>query len=169
MSEFKPDPVLTLESMEDVRKWLDNPVGWSRVIDGKMDKWRIKSPWIIGLIDEIESSGQYPYNAEVKWLAEERLGIPSGRVKRDSREGTPLSLLVYNAQCYRRSDKLKAMGFVAGDEFILQRAYQSGCKIETCNHTLLTVKKINDTLYAMPPRKRKWAVNIAGVPVRLVT
>ena len=169
MSEFKPDPVLTLETMEDVRKWLDNPVGWSGIIDGIMDKWRIKSLWIISLIDEIESSGHYPYNAEVKWLAEERLGLPSGRPARDVREGTSLSLLVYNAQCYRRSDNLKAMGFLPGDEHMLQLAYQTDCKIETCNRMLLTVKKINDTLYAMPPRKRKWAVNITGVPVRIVS
>ena len=163
MSEFMGDPALTLETMEDVRQWLVNPISYN---DTRV-KWLIKSPWIIGLIGEIEASGKYPYNAEVKWMVEERLGLPCGRATNDTREGTPISTLVYNAQNYRRSDAMLAAGFVPGSDDMLVAAFESNRKIETAGGNVLTVKEIDGKLYALKPYKRKWAVQIIGVPCRL--
>ena len=78
MSQFEPEPLITLLTMEEVHKALseskDAPFG----LVG-LDRYKIKSLWLIELIDEIVSTGSYPYNATVKRLAESRLGFPPKR------------------------------------------------------------------------------------------
>jgi len=41
-----------------------------------------------------------------------------------------LSLLVYNAQCYRRHDALIEAGWTPGERAILEKAYKRGRKLE---------------------------------------
>lgn len=157
MIGFKKDPVLTLETIEDVRGALANPVWETR------DRFEVKSVWMIGIIDEIVASGKYPYNNDVQRLAEKRLGIPP-----QPESGSPLSLLVYNAQCYRDSDRKRAAGFVVVTEAMIQSAFDTGSKIECEGGTLLTVRQVNGKLYAFKPRKRVWAANPIGYLGKLV-
>lgn len=100
MPEFMPEPCLTLETKEDViaaladTSWKDQPYPY---------EYRVKSVWLIGLIEEIiATTGRYfAYNSEVKRLAEQRLGYPAQNDAYYSKENNPLSTLIYNAQCYR--------------------------------------------------------------------
>lgn len=99
------EAALTLATMEDVRdaiaRNLRESPEWKPIL------WRIRSQWLVSLILEIQASGQYPYNATVKQEAEARLGFPAQDSEYYHREGDTLSLLVYNAQCFLRSDKAR--------------------------------------------------------------
>lgn len=174
MSEFMNDPVVTLATQDDLREAIKQP---RNACCGctSMFIYRIKSLWLISLIDEIAASGEYPYNATVKKLAEERLGMPPKSHSEYAREGDTLSLLIYNAQGYRRSDQLINAGYVPFSREILESAYQAGQQLELFSEglmgsskILLNVRKIGDELYAMRPKKRKSHIPPHGQPVRLV-
>ena len=105
-----PPPVIVLETQADVEAFLANPAAPQSVTKG-LDKYRVESKWIESLIDAIEAEGQYPYNAVVNKRAQLAMGWPEKTEAEYAREGTPLSLLIYNAQSYRRSNKLRAAGF----------------------------------------------------------
>ena len=108
-------PRLVLETMEDVRSAMQG----DRKSLGP-DPYDIKSVWVISLIDEIAAEGKYPYNATIKKLAEQRLGLPPKSEAEYAKEGDVLSLMVYNAQKYRRHDKIVAAGFIPFTEALLQ-------------------------------------------------
>jgi hypothetical protein len=158
MSDFKPEPVLHLVTMEDTRRALIEP-SWYADRDSR---WNVKSDWIISLIDEIEQAGSYPYNADVQRLAESRLGVDPSP---DS--GNPLSTLVYNAQCYRRSDQYRAQGFAPLTQAMIDAA-GAGANIETQGGTY-NVREVNGQLHLMKPRARVYRVSVIGQPARIVT
>lgn len=160
MSEFMPEPSLTLETQADLAAVLAT----MPEAEIRSCRQRIKSVWLIGLIDEIAASGQYPYNATVNKLACERLGLPTAD---SNHEGTALSWLVYNAQNFRRSDQLIAAGFTPFTPAMLNEAYTIGAKIETVSNTL-TPKEIDGKLYAMLPKKRKRYIPTSGQPAKIV-
>lgn len=163
MSEFMPEPSLLLPDKDSLIAALASTEWKSWTHPGP---YRVRSNFLISLIDEIENSGKFPYNVDVKILAFERLGIPRLSDKEMSKEGDPLSTLIYNAQNYRRSDMLRAAGFVPFTNEILENAFKTGRKIECRDGTLLTAKQIDGKIYAMQPRKRKYAVSVQGQPVR---
>jgi hypothetical protein len=172
MSEFQPEPLITLLTMEDVHKALskskDAPFG----LRG-LDRYKIKSRWLIELIDEIVSTGSYPYNATVKRLAESRLGFPPKRDSEHSNENDTLSLLIYNAQSYRRSDRLRTQGFEPFTEEVLERAFSLGRLLELESDVRqevppFKVRRIGGKLYAMRPKKRKYYLRPEGQPIRLI-
>ena len=173
MAEFMPEPSLNLATREDVIAALADETLWTRPYPFS---WRIKSVWIIGLIDEIVASGKYPYNATVKKLACERLGYPSMSDAEYAKEGDNLSRLVYNAQGYRRSDQFIAAGFTPFTPAMLDEAYTIGAKIELAGESLLggpvlvflTPKDIDGKLYAMLPRKRTRHLPPMGQPAKIV-
>jgi len=172
MAEFKDDPVLVLDTMEQVREAMThNRNGLCGFKGG--DIYRVKSLWLISLIEEIAAK-EYPYNATVKRLAEQRLEMPPKTWAEYSRENDSLSLLIYNAQCYRRSDKLRADGFEPFTNGVIKQAYQLGKKLEVLSQGLigssiltLNVREIEGTLYAMKPRARNKHVAPYGQPVRM--
>lgn len=144
--------------MEDVRQALSDPA-WHTNIHSK---WRVKPEWLIGLIDEYEATGKYPYNADIQAIAETRLGLPvSNEANRQ------LATLVYNAQNYRRDDRLRAAGFEPLTEAMLRSAFEQKVQIETQCGNVYNVREIDGKLYAMKPRKRKWAMPVQGQPARL--
>lgn len=182
MSEFKNEPKMVLEDMEAVRKAI------AEDYRTKMPeiKFEIKSLWIIELINEIIASrpprqpapagmiiinigGDEPvaYNAEIKALAEQRLGFPKKSDAEYAREGDALSALIYAAQGYRRSDKLKADGYVPCTQELIDRL-GVGKKLETPGGTVYAIRKVGDKLYAMKPRIRKSALATSGNPVKVV-
>lgn len=174
MSYFKEPPALVLETMEEVREFIKRPRK-STNYDGN-DAFRIKSLWLISLIDEIVASGKYPYNADVALFADERMGNPVQSHAEYSKEGTTLSLLVYNAQCYRSSDQLHAFGYVPFSDDVLKTAYDQGKKLKLIAEStlggkypvVLNVRNKAGQLYAMKPRSRGRYVSPSGQPVRFV-
>lgn len=167
MSTFKEAPVLTLATIEDVRAVVDQPRNNLCGFSGS-DIYRIKSTWLIGIIDEIEASGRYPYNIDVRILAEQRLGLPPKTDAEYATEGTGISTLIYNAQCYRRSDNLRAAGYEPFTPEVVQRAFETKKRIETLGGKLLKVREIAGKLYAMEPRKRNRHFAPEGQPVKIV-
>ena len=176
MSEFMKPPVLVLASMEDVRRAMNDPKITASRKEIASDPWLVKSIWLIELIDEIAATGEYPYNSTVKHLAEQRLGLPPQSHAYYAKEGDTLSLLIYNAQRFRGSDRLTAAGFSPLTQDMLIQAFNKKLQIELWSDNLfggaslvrLNVKLINDMLYAMKPRKRHYAVQVLGQPARLV-
>lgn len=164
MAEFKEDPVLVLKDMEAVYDFATGP---DRRKGAGMDAYRIKSLWLIDLIDEYATTGQYPYNSCIKKLAEQRLGFPPKSDAEYAREGDNLSLLIYNAQCYRHSDQLRAKGFVPLTAELIERLGE-GSKLALQGGTILTIKSKHNRLYAMKPRARNFCVLPHGDPVRVV-
>lgn len=169
MSDFKGEPVLILESMDDLREALAKPDWYSAK---GMYKYHVKSLWLVKLIDgmiaELGGSRDFVYNADVRIEAEDRLGGYPKRTQAEyCQEGTPLSTLIYNAQCYHRSDALYAAGYVPFTDGLIEEAGEGG-KIVTMSGTILTVKRIDGKLYAMKPRVRKYAVQPMGQAVRML-
>jgi hypothetical protein len=168
MSTFKPSPVLVLETQEQVREAIATQQRDTLFGFRGMDIYRIKSLWLIDLIRDIISANgrDFAYNADVKKLAEQRLGFPPKPEAEYSREGDVLSLLIYNAQCYRQSDELYAAGYVPFTEAMLAEAHQAQKAIVTLGGKTLKPRVLNGKLYAMEPRKRRYAVAAMGQPAR---
>lgn len=170
MAEIKEPPVAILETIEDVRAIMHQDPNRLMGFTG-LDTFKIKSLWLISIINEILASGQrdFAYNADVKKLAEQHLGLPSKNDAEYSREGDALSRLIYNAQCYRRSDALLAEGYQPfTDEFLL-RAFRLKQFIQFSGiRQIYKVRLIGGKLYAQEPRKRKYAMAVMEQPARLV-
>ena len=156
MSEILNPPVMTLDGPDAIRAAVKSAPWQNR------DRFQIKSPWMIALIEEIEATGQYPYNAVVQREAEKRLGIAE-----QPDNGSTLSVLVYNAQRYRRSDELEAGGYVKVTDAMVKEAHAKGLKIETPGGTLYTVREVEGKLYTFKPRHRRWASGLTGYPGKL--
>ncbi len=163
---FMPIVTLHLKDENDLRQALDNPEWMTWKHPGS---WQVRSDSIIGIIDEIEAEGKYPYNTDVQRRVETRLGIP-----RQDDNGSPLSRLVYNAQGFRRSDRRIHAGFEPCTQDVIDRAGEGG-QIQLEGETLLggtgyatyNVRNIQGKLYAMLPKKRKYALAIQGQPVKI--
>ena len=165
------EPLATLATMEDVRAVLELP---RKRLLGVENEFRIRSEWLIALIDEIAASGEYPYNATVKRMAADRLGIPRQSDDWYAREGDVLSLLIYNAQCFRSSDKYRRDGFRPFDSSVLDEAGDGG-SLEILSDGLMgsnvvpvKVRSVNGKLYAMRAKMRKSYIAPFGQPVRIV-
>ena len=159
-----PEPSLYLETIDDLRQALVD-LSW----DGKSypSKWKVKSQWLIDLIEEL-STDDFAYNSDVLREAEKRLGgYPDRTPAGYSQEGSPLSTLIYNAQRYRRSDKLKALGYQPMTQELIEEAFQRGRKIDM-QGVVLSVKEKSGKRYAMKSRKRVWAVSPQGQPAKIV-
>lgn len=164
---FMPTPSLHLKDENDLRAALDNPeyMDWPYP-----RKWHVRSDFIIGIIDEIAMEGKYPYNIDVQRRTEARLEIGQ---QNDNQ--SPLSVLVYNAQKFRHSDERIKAGYEPLSQELLDRAGE-GAQIEVQGETIIggmctvlyNVRKIGEKLYAMQPRKRKYALSILGQPAKIV-
>ncbi len=134
----------------------------------RRDKWEVKSQYLCDFMNDLERTG-YVYNTAAMRAFEKAHGLPLF-----GDNGSVLSLLVYNAQGYRRGDQLVAEGWRPGAE-LMETAFAAGRKILVKGENilggeareLLTVRKIDGKLYAMRPHKRKYAVNIAALPCKL--
>ncbi len=170
--EFMAEPVKTLETMEDVRAWINGPVielDWH-------EKYRVRSNWLVSIIDEVTASGEFPYNSAIKRIAEERLGFPKKPDEYYANEGSPLSLLIYNAQRFRGSDNLRESGFEPLTQDLIDRALREEKSIEISGHNMIggavtqkfKVRTIQGKNYLMEPRKRKYCVPPKCQPAKLV-
>jgi hypothetical protein len=165
MSDFQPTPVLTLDQ-EQTLVLLGQP---ESSLPDDLNKFRIKSTWLCSLLNERERVAGFQYNAQFEQWFEQQFQVGSITEK-----NSMLSLLVYNAQCYRRHDALIEAGWTPGERAILERAYKRGRKLEYLSETIiggsavttLTVREVHRQLYAFPPRKRN-PISIIGQPVRI--
>lgn len=164
---FKTVVSLHLHDADDLRNALDNPewMNWTHP-----RSWQVRSEFIIGIIREIVSEGQYPYNSTVQRRVESRLGIPE-----QGDNGTALSRLVYNTQGFRHSDDRIAAGYEPATQEVIERAGEGG-EIQLEGESLIgkiayatfKVRSIGGNLYAMQPRKRKYALAPNGQPVKII-
>lgn len=179
MSQFVAAPTVVLDK-EQTLALLKIPAESDAFMNiGGMGKWSVKSTWLCELLDAREATGKYQYNAEFQHWFEKEYGVGPF-----DENGSPLSLLVYNAQRFRRHDKMIREGYQPGSEELLREAFAKKVDIELYHEPLfqivvngqsqdepnvnrLKVREIGGKLYAMHPRKRKWAVNIIGKPIRL--
>lgn len=141
----------------------------------------VKSLWINDLIREIRASGKYPYNRDVYFLAEDRLGLahtdPDTPTKRQT-----LSWLVYYAQTYCRVDDLKALGYQPLTQKLVDQAYNEGKKVEIHlgepyivvagvepkTTATYAVRQMSGVCYVVPPRTRNKYIPHNGQPAKLV-
>jgi len=165
MSDFQPKPVLILDQ-EQTLAMIDLP---ETSLPDDLNKFRIKSTWLCALLNERERTAGFQYNAQFQAWFEQQFQIGSVTEK-----NSMLSLLIYNAQCYRRHDALIEAGWAPGEPAILEKAFKHGRKLEYLGETIiggsaittLTIREVHRQLYAFPPRKRH-PTSIIGQPVRL--
>lgn len=184
MSYFKPAPKLNLETTQELLDLLNSgkyPDGFTAA-----DTFDIRSTYIVEAIKDVmkRENRNMAYNTEVTALVRERLGLETLPDEISADEGSMLSRLVYNAQCYRRSEEYVAEGYEPFTEELVEKAFQLGKKIDVRSESfitiivngvkqaeqksLLTVRMIEGKLYPFRPRKRNKYVIADGRPARLV-
>jgi hypothetical protein len=204
MSTFPKEPPTTiLTTQEETKAYATNP-NWlkptQRILAPHQEanlkalriannfttdtSWTVKSLWLISLIDEL--AGDQPdkvvYNAEIKAEAHKRLGLGTLTDKDAATEGDALSRLVYNAQCYRHSDRLQEQGYVPLTQALIDATGEGGtitphtAKLFTIvvngkddgdpQPASYTIKSKNGKLYAMLPKSRTKALAVHGQPVK---
>ena len=145
MSELLAEPKRTL-NREETLAVLQDPETFMH----DKDHWEVKSTWLCDRLNEYEKTG-YVYNAEAmrKIEAEERL-------PRFNDNNSALSLLIYNAQRYRRSDRLRQEGWSYLNPDMVKTAIAQKRKIEILGENVLyqTIKKLcrpvqNGDVYAV--------------------
>jgi len=166
VSQFTYEPIATLETKEQVCELLKS-ANEEKSVFHNYDKWRIKSVWLINLIDEIAAGGQFPYNDLVVEVATSRIGDIHNKF---------LGILVFNAQKFREHDQLIRSGYMPFTPELLRDAYETGKRIQILGETvlgtdaavILTPKMMHGNLYAMLPNKRTKHFPPQGQPVKIV-
>jgi hypothetical protein len=184
MSYFKPAPQLNLETTQELIDLLRA----GTYPDG-VDTFSIRSTYIVEAIKDVmkRENRDMAYNTEVVALVRERLAEFISDLPKEviADEGSMLSRLVYNAQCYRRSEEYVAGGYEPFTDELVQMAFEQGKKIDVLSDTgitiivngepyvapksYLTVRKIADKLYSFRPRMRNKYVIPDGRPAKLVS
>ena len=183
MSYFRPAPKLNLETTQELLDLLHSgkyPDGFTTA-----DTFDIRSTYIVEAIKDVmkRENRDMAYNTEVAALVRERLGLETLPDEISADEGSMLSRLVYNAQCYRRSEEYVAEGYEPFTEELVEKAFALGKKIDVRSESfitiivngvkqaeqksLLTVRKIEGKLYSFRPKKRNQYVVADGRPARL--
>lgn len=207
MSTFpKEQPTHVLDTIDDVRDALAN-TDWIKEtptpITADQEKnlqaagikarpttshrFTTKSLWLISLIDELAgptNPDRTVYNSEIKAEAHKRLFGTTLTHADAAKEGDALSALVYNAQCYRHSDRLTQQGYVPLTQELIDRTGEGGF-IEPHQPKLFTIvvngndatdttpdrypiKNINGKLYAVKPKHRNKVLAAHGQPVKAI-
>jgi len=165
MSEFQPEPFLTL----------DQPATLALLAQGiealpdSLAKYRVKSTWLCTLLNEREKVDGYQYNAKFQAWFERQFSLGPYH-----ENNSVLSILIYNAQRYRRHDAMIEDGWTPCTPESLQQAFKQGRKLEWLGENIiggstigtLNIREVNGQLYAFPPRKRN-PVEVTGRPVRI--
>jgi hypothetical protein len=110
---FQSTPSATLHTREETLAWLTD-TGWMR--QPHPFQYNVKSDWLCAELNRFESDG-YVYNAAALRRIEKENGLPAS-----PENGSPLSVLIYNAQGFREVDKLRAAGFEQLTAELIERA-----------------------------------------------
>lgn len=145
MSELLAPPKRLLNK-EETLAVLQDPESFMR----DRDHWEVQSTWICERLNEYEKSG-FVYNSEAQRKIEAEEGLP-----RFNDNNSALSLLIYNAQKYRRSDRLRQEGWSYLNPEMVKTAIEQKRKIEVLGENVLyqTIKKLcrpvqNGDVYAV--------------------
>lgn len=165
MSEFQPEPFL----------YLDQPATLALLAQGiealpdSLAKYRVKSTWLCTLMNERAKVDGYQYNSKFQAWFERQFQLGPF-----NENNSVLSILIYNAQRYRRHDAMIEDGWTPCTPESLQQAFEQGRKLECLGENIiggstigtLNIREVNGRLYAFPPRKRN-PVDVTGQPVRI--
>lgn len=170
MSQFEPAPSLLLANKAATIHALTVDTSWTK--QPFPFAYRVKSQWLCDELDHYEAIIGFPYNAAVQRWIEEREGL-----EMQPEAASPLSLLIYNAQKYRRSDRLRKDGWSPLTQAMIDEAHRRGCGIEIQGENMLggtatdvlTVRTVGGKNYAFRPKKRKYAISPNGIAARVVT
>jgi len=163
------DKEQTLALLKDPRGWESIGVT-EEITDDGISKWKVKSQYLCDFMDEMEKDG-FVYNVAALRAFEKAHGLePSPE------NGSVLSVLVYNAQDFRRHDRLVREGWTPCDDAMMLRAYQTGRPIIAQGENMIggtvangfKVRKMKGAigLYAFRGRERK-PFNLRGMPCKL--
>ena len=165
---FQPEPVLLLATKEQTLVALTDTAWTKAEYPGP---YRVKSQWLCDELDAREKATGFQYNAEFQRYIEAQCGLaPSPE------SGSPLSLLIYNAQAYRRSDRLRREGYAPLTQDMADAAMNRKAKIQVYGSSLLGMpatglfnpRRIQGRVYLMPPRSRTRCIRIEGQPAKIV-
>ncbi len=165
MSYFQHEPVAVWNEAQTLAA-LNDPASFPK----RLDKWLVKSQWLCDLLNEKEKAEGFQYNISFQRWFEKTYNVGPF-----DENGSVLSLLVYNAQKYRRHDALIKEGWREGTDEVLREALTRKRPIEYRADSLfggvsilkLNVREINGRLYAMKPRARTYGVSVLGQPIRI--
>ena len=133
------------------------------------NKYRVRSDVLVKLVETmIEETGRnFICNSDVCRSARiiMRLPLPKPCDLDKEDNGTPLSVLVYNAQAYRRSEKLIREGFFPLTEESLKDI--RGKKAHLCDGTPIFVREIGGRLHAFKSKNRYALHTGVGTPVKI--
>lgn len=183
MSDFPmPEPSAVLQTKEELLEWCKKNESSK---DRYRTRERVKSLWLIAIIDEVikATKRDFAYNAEVKMIAAHRLGMGKLTHAEAATEGDALSWAIYYAQQYHHSDTLVAAGYVPCTQALIEEVGVGGqiqphvVKLfdivingekQRPEPETYTIREVGGKLYAMKPRKKKYALAVRGQPVKVV-
>jgi len=129
-NDFVDDPPADrwLKTDDETRRWVETFDPMRKCLD------MVRSDAAVECIDAIIAEGAYPYNRDARTRLCARLGIPF-REEDENNSGT--SWLVYYAQTYARSDRLKREGYSQLTEEMAREAIAKGAGIELTGHNFM--------------------------------
>jgi hypothetical protein len=164
---FEAPPLYVLETDDDLRAALANPE-WD-----KKKARDTRSQTCVRVVAALKEKGLLPYNDQVQREVERVLGIP-----KQPDNGCVLSMLVYKAQAYHRTDQRLAEGYQPFTREMQEEAYRTGRKILVKRESVIAVNGVPDEdmelivnmidgkLYAQPPRARRKYYGANGQPAK---
>ena len=169
MTALMPPPEVLLPDMASLLVYLENDE-WTR--KASPCRYRVKSQVLCDAMDAKEKAEGFQYNREfMRWFEKEH-GLPE-----HAESGSALSILVYNAQAYRRSDALFEEGFAPLTQTMIDEAARKAAAIELRGENMLggnarrvyRVRAVGGQFRAMLPRSRKRCLSPNGAPARIVS
>jgi hypothetical protein len=168
MSAFRNTPEVFLADKIATLAALENP-DWMETYPRK---YNTKSQWLCDLLDERERVDGYQYNLSFQRWLEKEYGIGPY-----DENGSPLSILIYNAQSYRRNDAIRREGFAPLTQAMIDEAHAAKKGIELQGENMLgsTVRNVYKTRaiqginYLVPPRTRNKCIRPNGQAARIVS
>ena len=173
MSRIMNDPNTVLQTIDDLKKYLDEHKERN---DYSLSRYHyadeVKCVVCIDCIREIETTGEYPYNARVWELARKKLGLPYepyNTMEGDTDwHGNPvarsksdvLSWLVYLAQQYKLSEDLINAGYENLTKEFLVTAFTQKKKVAIYHGGTYNVRMFDNKYYLMKPKARIRAIVI---------
>ena len=146
---FCEPPKIILKDVDELRAFL------AQFPTNHPDEYSVKSIALCALIEQMfsENGERFEYNSVILKRAMQDFGLPPSPP--NGTEGGMLGSLVYNAQRYVTHDWLIANDYLRFTQELVNQAGDSGKKIKFHSGTVASVRRINETWYAMPKGSRK--------------
>jgi len=139
-------PVLILETEQDFINYCNSPMP-----DNHMDRWNVKSLWVIDIIKEY-SKEKYPYNDNIKAIVLN---------KHPELNADIVSTMVYNSQQYRYYERHFEEGYFLLTQEKLEEFYNNKTKF-TLNNKPCSARMIDNKIYCMPKGSKRKYYHVYG-------